>query len=116
MRDPIIGVLRSAGVDISTGHAADSFLSPKGEKDPWASNCISLFIDTVINHEKIYFPLPSKSAIENLDDDLLPLVFVKSREYGFLEPKVDVSADQVILATKQPIWPSGCDFIVYPPE
>jgi hypothetical protein len=90
-----------AGLDISTGHAVDSFFSTNAPFDPWAPICLSIFIDTVINHKSILFPLPSTAAVKKLDDPLLPLIFVEGKKFGLIEAKTDASADQIQLSAKQ---------------
>lgn len=90
-----------AGLDITTGHGTDSFFTTAGPTDPWAPRCVTTLIDTVINHNQVLYPLPSRAAVEMLEDSLLPLVFVEGGNRGLLEAKTDVSAEEVQLTSDQ---------------
>jgi len=86
-----------AGLDTTTGHGVDSFFYTEGPADPWAPRCMTILVDTIINHEQVLYPLWSRTVIENIEDRLLPLSFVEGRQRSLLEIVTKVSADEVRL-------------------
>ncbi|MBC7773989.1 MAG: hypothetical protein H7246_01020 [Phycisphaerae bacterium] len=92
---------RLAGVDISTGHATDSFFNTNTPLDPWASRCLTTLADSFINHNQVFYPLPSKVALAKLDEHLLPLIFVEGQKHGLIRPKMGAAADQVQLPPEE---------------
>lgn len=91
---------QQAGLDTTTGHGVDSFFYTEGPTDPWASRCISILVDTVINHEQVQYPLWSRTVIENIEDHFLPLSFVEGSKRNLLEMDTKGSADEVQLPTE----------------
>lgn len=86
-----------SGVDITTGHGADSFYYKNEITDPWASRCLTNFIDAVVNHEEVEYPLPSDVALARLDEELLPRTFVDGQEHKLILPLTTQSAEKIIL-------------------
>ena len=87
-----------AGLDTTTGHGVDSFFYAEGRIDPWASHCMTILVDTIINHEQVLYPLWSRTVIENIEDRLLPLSFVEGSKHNLLRIVTKVSADEVRLS------------------
>jgi hypothetical protein len=86
-----------AGLDTTTGHGVDSFFYTEGRTDPWASRCVTILVDTIINHEQVLYPLWSRTVIENIEDRLLPSSFVEGSKHNLLKIVTKVSADEVRL-------------------
>ena len=85
---------KTVGLDITTGHAVDSFFYTKQIKDPWAEHSLKQTINLAINHEKILFPLPSNKAKEELDFSDLPKIFAKGGDIG-IKPFLTKTADDI---------------------
>lgn len=86
-----------AGLDTTVGHGADSFFINDAITDPWSGRCLTTIVDTVLNHEKVIFPLWSKAAIQNLQEKMLPIIFSKSVGTDLLSVVSDISAEEVVL-------------------
>lgn len=86
-----------AGLDTTTGHGVDSFFHAEGQVDPWSSLCVTIFIDTIINHEQTLFPLWSRAVVDNLEDELLPMSFAISKKHNLLKSITKTSADEIRL-------------------
>ena len=69
---------RRAAIDISTGHAFDSYFR-QDLRDPWAKDALRLFVDLAVNHDQLGFPYPSATALASDADEHLPQVFAVAR-------------------------------------
>src|SRR5918992_5271466 len=76
-----------AAIDTTSGHAVDSFFLTDSQADPWAEQCLVNFIDILINHDTVKFPVPSRAHANAVDDDLLPLSVAEGRRIELLSPK-----------------------------
>jgi hypothetical protein len=100
MFDVQISCPTQAGLDTTSGHGIDSLFTNEGLTDPWALSCLSKFVDTTINHNKVFYPVPARSVVEEFEDWLLPFSFVEGRKYGLLEMKTDATADEVVISSE----------------
>jgi len=65
--------IKMGGSDISTGYAADNFLSTRKPVDPWNEQCFVSVIDVVVNHSSGTFPHPTPSSL--IRSQRLPWLF-----------------------------------------
>jgi hypothetical protein len=86
-----------AAIDTTSGHAVDSFFLTDSQADPWAEQCLVNFIDILINHDTVKFPVPSRAHANAVEDDLLPLSVAEGRRIELLSPKSGAAAEEVIL-------------------
>lgn len=77
--------MHNAGIDITSGHAADSFFNNDALHDPWMEKCVVLLIDTLIYYDNVYFALPCKTSFIN--DNLFPKFFQKGCDDKLLKYK-----------------------------
>jgi hypothetical protein len=89
-----------AGIDSTTGRGVDLVFTPEGLSTTYAMVCLGTFIDTVVNHNQLVCPLPSRIVDGNLEERFLPASFIEADKHGLLQLKKDVSADEVRLPPK----------------
>ena len=83
------------GLDITTGHGADSFFYINAIKDPWAEFSLNQTINLAINHKQVLYPLPSNKAKEELNPSDLPQIFANGQYIGII-PYLAKTADDII--------------------
>jgi hypothetical protein len=86
MQIPNQGFPRYSGTDITAGVGADSFLSIGGERDPWGEQCLACLIDSLINHERVKYALPTPQAVESDHPEFLPSILRRFRQTAAVEP------------------------------
>lgn len=83
-----------AGTDITSGHAIDSLVRQE-LVDPWAPDCLQRFVDTLVNHQRTYFGLPTTVASTLPLEFFLPALFRDAQQRSLLSPVLGPSADQI---------------------
>jgi hypothetical protein len=65
--------IASAGIDITSGIAADHFIRATG-KELWGRDCLIRIVDAICNYSDVIYPLPTKHAIQHNTPADLPTI------------------------------------------
>jgi hypothetical protein len=89
----------NAAIDMLSGYAVDSFFSSNAPIEPWNEECLKNFIDIIVNHNQVFFPLASRNTIIHFEEPVIPNIF--KMDQTFVKPLVTTTAEDYSLTGKE---------------